>query len=89
MNETIFSKKHFNEICNILNDKQHILKQNMEYQKLEIKLSNLYDILSKKLSKEDSEKLEKFISIESEMDIYTYQLFYALGVKYGSELKNI
>lgn len=78
MNETIFSKKHFNEIYNILNDKQHILKQNTEYQKLEIKLSNLYDILSKKLSKEDSEKFEEFISIESEMDFLFLESLFLL-----------
>ena len=87
--QVLFSENHLFEVSNVLNAHYHSLENVEKFKKLEDEMLKLTDILFEKLSEEEQETFRKLSLVQGEIESYTNALLYSLGIKYGTELKDL
>ena len=85
----IFKDNNYKYISNFVESKIPILRQNEDFNKKYIELSDLIDKLNTNLSGEQKENFNALIKLFYETEEYYFAFSYSLGVKYGKELEEL
>lgn len=85
----IFANNDFRFISDFVEQKMSILKENKNFKKESMRLSDAIEELEQTLSKQQKEQLNEIIQLFYKTEEYYFAFSYSLGVKYGEELKKI
>ena len=83
----IFKDNSYKYISNFVESKISILRQNKDFNKKYIELSDLIDKLNTNLSGKQKEDFNTLMKLFYETEEYYFALIYSLGIKYGENLK--
>ena len=83
----IFAKNDFRFISDFVEQKMSILKENKNFKKESMRLSDAIEELEQTLSEQQKEQLNEIIQLFYKTEEYYFAFSYYLGVKYGEELK--
>lgn len=83
----IFKDNSYKYISNFVESKISILRQNKDFNKKYIELSDLIDKLNTNLSGKQKEDFNTLMKLFYETEEYYFALSYSLGIKYGENLK--
>lgn len=76
-------------ISNFVEKKLQILRENSDFNKKYIRLSDAIDELASCLTNEQNELFDEIVKLFYQTEEYYFALSYSLGVKYGEELKEL
>ena len=85
----IFNNDDYKFISNFVEHKITILKENKEFKKEYLRLTDAIKELENTLSKQQNKKLNEIIQLFYKTEEYYFAFSYMLGMKYGEELKEI
>ena len=85
----IFSKDNLQMINKLIEEKIGTLRRNEDFERDYLRLTDAMDELEQSLSAEQKEKFNEIISLFYNTKQYYFALSYALGLKYGEDLKDL
>lgn len=85
----IFNSEDYKFISNFIEDKIHILKENENFQKDYLRLTDTIEELEQTLSPEQKNLLNEIIQLFYKTEEFYFAFSYSLGVKYGTDLKSL
>lgn len=86
MNNDIFQGDNYKKISELIEKNISILRQNQDFNKKYLRLTDSIDELQKDLNKVQQENLNEIITLFYQTEEYYFALAYSLGVKYGEDL---
>ncbi len=85
----LFNNDDYKFISNFVEEKIYMLKENGNFKKDYLKLTDVMDEFEKDLSGEQKEQFHELIELFYKTEEYYFAFSYSLGVKYGKILKNL
>lgn len=85
----IFNNGDYEFISNLIEKKLPILRENEEFNKKYMRLTDSMEELESTLSEKQKEQFREIVKLFYETEQYYFALSYSLGIKYGSDLKQI
>lgn len=85
----LFYNDDYKFISNFVEKKIYMLKENDNFKKNYLKLTDVMDKLEKTLSNEQKEQFNEMIELFYKTEEYYFAFSFSLGVKYGENLKNL
>ena len=85
----LFNNDDYKFISNFVEEKIYMLKENDNFKKTYLKLTDVMDELEKTLSNEQKAQFNEVIELFYKTEEYYFAFSYSLGVKYGENLKNL
>ena len=85
----IFNNEDYKFISNFIEDKIHILKENENFQKDYLRLTDAIEELEQTLSPEQKNRLNEILQLFYKTEEFYLAFSYSLGVKYGTDLKSL
>ena len=85
----LFNNDDYKFISNFVEKKIYMLKENDNFKKNYLKLTDVMDKLEKTLSNEQKEQFNEIIELFYKTEEYYFAFSFSLGVKYGENLKNL
>ena len=85
----LFNSDDYKFISNFVEEKIYMLKENDNFKKTYLKLTDVMDELEKTLSNEQKAQFNEVIELFYKTEEYYFAFSYSLGVKYGENLKNL
>ena len=88
-NMEIFNNDNYKFISNNVEQKLPILKENQNFKKEYLRLTDAMEELEQTLSKQQKEQFDEIVQLFYKTEEYYFAFSYSLGVKYGKDLENI
>lgn len=85
----IFNNDDYKFISNFVEQKMPILKENQNFKKDYLRLTDAMEELEHTLSEQQKKQFDEIIQLFYKTEEYYFALSYTLGVKYGEELKKL
>lgn len=85
----IFNNDDYKFISNFVEQKMPILKENQNFKKDYLRLTDAMEELEYTLSEQQKKQFDEIIQLFYKTEEYYFALSYTLGVKYGEELKKL
>lgn len=85
----IFNNEDYKFISKLVEKRLPILRKNEDFNKKYIRLSDAMEELEKTLSEKQKEQFNEIVQLFYTTEEYYFALSYALGVKYGEDLKKL
>lgn len=89
IDEELFDSDMVNYITQFVESKEDILKNIKDFKDKDKMLSLSLEALENELSKDNKEKLDKFVKLMYQIEEYYITLAYILGTKYGKNIEQI
>ena len=86
MDNKIFNSDDYKFISNLIEKKLPLLKENEDFNRKYVRLSDAMDELEVTLSATQKEQLNEIVQLFYETEEYYFALAYSLGLKYGNDL---
>lgn len=86
MDNKIFNSDDYKFISNLIEKKLPLLKENEDFYKKYVRLSDAMDELEATLSATQKEQFNEIVQLFYETEEYYFALAYSLGLKYGNDL---
>lgn len=87
--ENIFDEEFIDCVNLFIENKMPLLRENLDFENKDKKLSESIENLTQKLNEENKNKLEEVLKLFYETERYLFVLAYSLGIKYGKDLTKI
>lgn len=85
----IFNNEDYKFISKLVEKRMPILRENEDFNRKYIRLSDAMEEIERTLSKEQKEQFNEIVQLFYKTEEYYFALSYALGVKYGEDLKKL
>lgn len=85
----IFNNEDYKEISNFIEKKLPILRQNEDFNKKYVRLSDAMEELEQTLTEKQKEQFHEIVQLFYKTEEYYFALSYSLGIKFGEELKKL
>lgn len=85
----IFKNENYKYINKMIEGKLPLLRENEDFNKMYLRLSDAMEELEKTLSKKQKEQFNEIVQLFYKTEEYYFTLSYSLGVKYGEDLKKL
>ena len=85
----IFNNSDYKFISDFVESKIHILKENDNFKKDYLRLTDSIEELEASLSQEQKNKFDEIIQLFYTTEEFYFAFSYSLGLKYGTDLKNL
>ena len=89
MNNEIFEGENYKKISELIDKNIPILRQNQNFNKKYLRLTQAIDEADSMLNEGQKEKLNEIITLFYETEEYYFALAYSLGVKYAKSLEEL
>lgn len=86
MDNKIFNSDDYKFISNLIEKKLPLLKENEDFNRKYVRLSDAMDELEVTLSATQKEQFNEIVQLFYETEEYYFALAYSLGLKYGNDL---
>ena len=86
MDNKIFNSDDYKFISNLIEKKLPLLKENEDFNRKYVRLSDAMDELEATLSATQKEQFNEIVQLFDETEEYYFALAYSLGLKYGNDL---
>ena len=86
MDNKIFNSDDYKFISNLIEKKLPLLKENEDFNRKYVRLSDAMDELEATLSATQKEQFNEIVQLFYETEEYYFALAYSLGLKYGNDL---
>lgn len=85
----IFNNENYKYISKMIEGKLPLLRENEDFNKMYLRLSDAMEELEKTLSEKQKEQFNEIVQLFYKTEEYYFILSYSLGVKYGEDLKKL
>ncbi|MFR2450947.1 MAG: hypothetical protein ACLS9A_06110 [Clostridia bacterium] len=85
----IFNNGNYKFISDFVEEKLPIIKENENFKKDYLRLTDAMDELELTLTKQQKDQFNEIVKLFYTTEEYYFAFSYSLGVKYGEDLKNI
>ena len=85
----IFNNDDYKFISNFVEQKMPILKENQNFKKDYLRLTDAMEELEHTLSEQQKKQFDEIIQLFYKTEEYYFAFSYTLGVKYGEKLKKL
>lgn len=85
----IFNNENYKYINKMIEGKLPLLRENEDFNKMYLRLSDAMEELEKTLSEKQKEHFNEIVQLFYKTEEYYFTLSYSLGVKYGEDLKKL